>query len=388
MQKSVLLACRGEIAARIARTCKKMGTTTYGVFTPSDAESLHAQACDELVPLEGENYADTYGSASALLAAAKSAGVEALHPGYGPLSRDASFARAVMEAGIQWVGPTPENLDAIATPDLFRRLALQAEVRIARSEDGDEIEVFRPRHVEVQIAGNGQDFVTIGEHEASARRGGARLIAESPAPALEQLGNGDYIREALSEASLRVARVLELKGIAVVKFMLDPDGIYYCFGIDLGLTPEHALHEMCTNVDLVEAQFSLARGVLTEDVEQATPTGHAICARLSWESGEPVGTTLEELRFPPAALGKLRIETGLAQGDVLRASYDELLAHVVAFSSTRHHAFLTLDRTIAEAFVKPMQTNAPVLRKFFAHEAFRAGQYDETSVDRALKMNI
>ena len=451
MFNKALIACQGEVAGRLARTFKRMGILTVAVHTEADQNAVHVQACDEAILLTGTS-SNPYIDDEAILVAAKAAGADVIHAGYGKLALDASFVRKVKEAGIGWAGPTAENLDATAERAQVRRIAIQAEARMPRgsldsaaslreaheiadqvgypvmlrparfsphsamsfADDSDELEeafeaaqraahettgtnhvaiehaIHKPRHVEVIIAGDGTgEFITLGEHEASARHHHRKLIVESPAPAIEGLNNGDYVREALNEVALRIARVLMLRGLGTVQFLLDADGIYHMTGIRLGLNPDHALHEMCTGLDHVELQLQIvSTEAIPPEALTASATGHAMEARLSWEKPTADGmNNIEHFRFPQIAAGRMRVETGYAQHMTV-APGEELAARITSFSGARHHSLLTLDRTIAETVVTPAPTNAALLRKICAHEAFRAGQYDVTFVERMQQMRI
>jgi acetyl/propionyl-CoA carboxylase alpha subunit len=232
--------------------------------------------------------------------------------------------------------------------------------------------------------------VPIGDRECSVQRKFRRIVAESPAPALTSLSNGDFVREALHEAAVRLVRAARIVGSATVRFLLDAEGRYYAFGLTVGLSVEHALHEMGTGLDLVEAQLRIAAGeAMPPEVLAASATGHAMEAHLLWDGpGAPPAGRLTELRFPPVGAGKARIETGLAQGADVIPGYDAVVAKITAFGPTRHQAALALDRVVAETGVAPFATNAPLVRRVLGNEAFRAGQYDATFVERMIQQRI
>ncbi|MBK8173329.1 MAG: hypothetical protein IPK60_23755 [Sandaracinaceae bacterium] len=388
MFTKILLASRGEIAARVARTCKRMSITTVAVHGDADSDSIHVQASDEVIAISTEAGVASYMTHDAMIDAAKKSGADAVHPGYGMLATDVEFAKRVVVEGLSWVGPSAEMLALCADDSAVRAAAAETSVRMAPPK-GEEPIPF-PRHIEVQLIGDAAfDFVTIGERECSLRHHKKRLLAESPAPGVSALLNGDYVREALNEAAIRLASTLKLVGPVTVKFLLDPDGVYHCLGVTPGLTPEHALHEMCTGLDLVEVQMRLAAGeAMPDEVLVATPTGHAIEARVAWDDAEPATGVVEEARFPPIGAGKVRIETGFAPGTRILDSYDDIVANVTAYTPARHQSVLTLDRVIAETAMSPQKTNIPLLRKVLGHEGFRAGQFDATFVERMLTQRL
>lgn len=444
MIERVLVSARGEVAARIARTCKRLAVTTIAVFAEGEADALHVQACDEAVPLPAGDLSASYLSAAAIVDAAKRAGAHGVIAGYGLLADDAELARAVMEAEMRWVGPSPAALGVAQDRLALRRAAVEAEVRtpdgsdavatlreahdaadrlgyplvvkpvrardadvFGEADDDDELEaalvrarerdggpvvlerrIERPRHVEVEVLADLHgDVVVLGEREASLRHERLRLVCESPAPAVVGHANEDYVREALAEAAQRLVKAARVVGPASAQFVMDPEGRHHLVGLRVGLSPEHALHEACTGVDIVEMQLRLAIGeAMPLEAQHATATGHAASARLLLE-GRAEGV-VAELRFPPAPAGRVRIETGLAVGVALVAGHDEVIAYVTAYAPTRHQAVLALDRAIAETVIAPQATRIPLLRRALAHEAFRAGQYDVTSVERMLSQRL
>lgn len=388
MFTKILLATRGEIAARVARTCKRMSVTTVAVHGANEEDAVHVQACDEVIVVTSVEGATTYMDIDTLIDAAKKSGADSVHPGYGMLASSVEFATRVKAEGLHWVGPTPEMLTLCADDAAVRALAAEVTVRMIPPEGEEQIPF--PRYVEVQLIGDAAfEYVTVGERECSVRHNGKRLLAETPAPALSALLNGDYVREALNEAAIRLAGALKLVGPLSVKFMIDPDGVYFCNGVAVGLTPEHALHEMCTGLDLVEVQMRLAAGeAMPDEVLVATPTGHAIEARVAWDDAEPATGVVEEARFPPIGAGKVRIESGFAPGTRILDVYDDVVANVTAFTPARHQSVLTLDRVIAETAMSPQKTNIPLLRKVLGHEGFRAGQFDSTFVERMLTQRL
>ena len=535
MFEKILIANRSEVAARIARTCKRLGVTTVAIHTDADVDAVNVQACDEAVRLDATDLASSYLSVTAIVAAAVRCGADAVHPGYGLAAHDIALARAVIAAGMTFVGPTPEVIELAGDRGRVRALCARAEVRavagtsdpvetlraayqatealgypvvvkpivprdalgVRFADDDDELEeafegarnagreatgdarvvieraIERPRVVEIEVLADAgpkppaaapgasagvavvaadavgevladakaasadeavaaaavdessaeadahdsetsiddaptgmsaaaetaaraaaergaAEIVAIGDRECSVQRKLRRIVSESPAAALNALPNGDFVREALNEAAVRVVRAARVVGSATVRFLLDADGRYHAFGLAVGLSVDHALHEMCTGLDLVEMQIRIAAGEsMPPEVLAASTTGHAMESHLVWDvQGAPPEGVLTEFRFPPVGAGKARIETGLAQGGNVVPGYDALVAKITAFGATRHQAALALDRVIAETVVVPFATNAPLVRRVLGHEGFRAGQYDTTFVERMIQQRI
>lgn len=451
MFEKILVANRGEVAARVARTCRRIGADTVAVFADGEQEAVHVQACDEAVRIgpPRENGAtpvrDSYANVPALVGAAREKGCAALHPGYGLTDDDPTLARACEKAGIAFVGPSPEDLVLFRDRFSIRHAAFDAGLRILPgserpirepSELRADVEAFglplvlkpafglgepeslplletpedvertiaelewegaacyverhvdRPRHVEVQLVGDGQgDCVVIGDREVSVRKDHRRVIAESPAPAIDALRFGAAVRSAIGAAAIDLALYLRFRGVGSAHFLLDAHGSFYFLGFNPVLQPEHAVIEMCANLDLVEVQVRLANGEpMPPEVPRVAPTGHAVQARVEAATdprdGRPFPGRAEDVRWPPAPMGKVRIETGIQPRTRVHADHDPLVATVTTYAPTRHEAVLTLDRIIAETRIAPLVTNLRLLRRALNHESFRACQYDEGFLDR------
>jgi acetyl/propionyl-CoA carboxylase alpha subunit len=433
MFEKVLIADHGEVVFRIARTCERLGVTAIAIFSETDTGAPHTTACDEAVSV-GATVA-AYSDVNALIAAAKQAGAAAIHPGYGPLTRDPAAARAIVEAGLILVAAPPDLTtrlsDALASRDIARLAGVRSLplVRVERAEfvnlpvyaaevgypltlrgehgpaidcnaeddldealqrcleDGVqpppavwlELQVQDPRVLGVQLIGDGFEQVALGDLERSIP-----WIAESPAPALAHVKGRGPSHKALCDAALRVAREAQLVGTGIAEFLLDSDGRTFFTGLRAGLPPEHALAEMCCNLDMVEMQLRIAAGErMPADGRRAQPTGHAAEARIEVVPHGPEATAaIETLRWPMVAPGCLRLETDLAVGHRPRTEIDPLMAKIAAYGQTRHQALLTLDRVLAEALILPLTTNLDFLRSILAHESFRAGQYDNGFAER------
>jgi 3-methylcrotonyl-CoA carboxylase alpha subunit len=344
MFKKVLIANRGEIAVRIARTCERLGVATVAVYSDVDKEAMHATSCDEAVHIGGNRVQESYLMIEAIIAAAKQTGADAVHPGYGLLSESPAFARAVEAAGLVFIGPSAEMLDLYGDKLRARELARQAGVRVVPgsgaaisnvdelratadeighalmikaaaggggvgmlrvSEDDDwaealracadrareafgddrlyvEAEVSRPRHLEVQILADGVGgLVALGELECSMQRRHQNILEESPSPAFHGMLHGDLKREILSDAALRIAREGGYRGAGTAEFLLDSEGRLHFLEFNPRLQVEHVVTEMCTGLDLVEQQLLIASGQpLSSEARQCQPSGHAIEARV------------------------------------------------------------------------------------------------------------
>lgn len=344
MFEKILIANRGEIAARIARTCERLGIATVAVHSDVEQDSVHVQVCDEAVCVGAARVSESYLNQEAILEAAKKTGAQAIHPGYGLLSENPSFVRAVEAAGLTFIGPSADHIDLFGDKVRSRALAVQAGVRVtpgsdalitdaaearaeaerlgypvlvkaaaggggigmqiveedeamaaavetcrnrARSAFGDEriyLERYleRPRHIEVQVAADKHgNYVALGERECSVQRRHQKVIEESPAPALLFHSRGEEKRMALFDAALRIAREVGYHSVGTAEFIMDTAGGFYFLEWNPRLQVEHAVTEMCTGLDLVEVQLRVAAGEeLPNHVLRAEPRGHAIEARI------------------------------------------------------------------------------------------------------------
>lgn len=443
MFEKILVAGRGEIAARVARTCRRLGADTVATCADGEEESVHAQACDAVAkigPSEG------HGRADLIVATAIAHGCQAIHPGYGTFDESLDLPRLAERAGIALVGPSAETLVLHRDRLALREAAIEAGVRVlpasaapasslaeARAEaealgfpvvikravgvsepkalvvaESDEQldaqlaslelegaaivlerHIDRPRHVEVQVAADGKGHIgVLGDFETSARKDHRRVIAESPAPAIDALHGRDEVRAAIWAAAFDLVAYSGFRGVGSVQFLIDARGAFYFVGFVPRLSHEHALVEMCANVDLVEVEVMLALGEgVPDSVLRAEPTGHAVQARIDAavnpQDGRPFPGKADEVRWPPAPTGRVRIETGIQARSRVGADQDPTVATVTTYAPTRHEAVLSLDRVVAETRIGPLVTNLRLLRRALNHESFRACQYDEGFLDRA-----
>lgn len=350
MFKKVLIANRGEIAVRIARTCERLGIATVAVYSDADKESVHVRSCGEAVHIGPSPVRDSYLQAARIIEAAKQTGAEAIHPGYGLLSEKASFAQAVIEAGLVFIGPTPDALTLFGDKLRARQLAEQAGVRVSAGseepitdlatartdaerlgyplivkaaaggggigmevvEDEDALEkalktcvsrgesafgdarvylerlIEAPRHIEVQIFGDKDGtVVALGDRECSLQRRHQKILEESPSPAFQRFTNGQSRREGLADSAVRIAKEAGYQGAGTVEFMMDSAGHLHFLELNARLQVEHAVTEMCTGLDLVELQLIVASGApLPREAVQAEASGHAMEARICAEDAK------------------------------------------------------------------------------------------------------
>jgi acetyl/propionyl-CoA carboxylase alpha subunit len=409
--RKLLVANRGEIALRIFRTCRELGIATVAVAAPDDRGSLHARSADETVEIAGYLLSEEH------VRAALRTGADAIHPGYGFLAENPDFAEAVGAAGLVWVGPPPEALrlggdkleakrvaraagvPAVATgepeelgfPLLLKAAAggggrgmrvvrtpadladaLEAARREARAAFGDD-RVFaeryleRPRHVEIQLLGDGNGaVVALGERECSVQRRHQKVLEESPSPALEPA-----LRAAMSDAAVRFGRAIGYAGAGTVEFVLDGREFFF-LELNGRIQVEHPVTELVTGADLVAAQLRIASGGAVPRGSTAA-RGHAVEVRLYAEDPRtflPQGGRIERLALPAS----IRVDTGVEEGDEVALAYDPLLAKLIAHGPTRVDALDRLGAALEETVVEGVTTNLPFLRWLVAHPDLRAGR--------------
>ncbi len=407
--RSLLVANRGEIALRVFRTCQRLGIGTVAVVTPDDRGSLHARSADALVEI------DSYLDAAEHLRAAREAGADAIHPGYGFLAESASFAAAVQEAGVTWVGPPPEALrlggdkleakriasDAgvptlpqgapqeVGLPLLVKAAAggggrgmrvvhdgqvlagaLEAAAREAEAAFGDgrvfcERYLERPRHVEVQVVGDARHVVAVGLRDCSVQRRHQKIVEESPPPGLKA-----GVGERLAAAAVAFASAIGYRSAGTAEFLVDGTEIFF-LELNGRIQVEHPVTELVTGLDLVELQLRVAEG----EGLSFTPTtrGHAVEARLYAEDPRtflPQTGRLERLVLPEG----VRVDAGVAAGDEVGSSYDPMIAKLIAHGDDREGALDVLAAALSETRVEGVVTNLPFLRWLVSHPAFRAGE--------------
>ena len=431
----LLIANRGEIAARIIRTAHALGIATVAVYSDPDADAPYVTLADEAVRLPGAAPADTYLRGELVLAAAAAAGAGAVHPGYGFLSENAAFARACADAGLIFVGPGPDTIEAMG--DKIAAKAAMAEAGVptlpsmtvtgdtdlaaavtevgfpllvkaafggggrgmrlvtdpaglaeavssARSEAASafgnrtvflERFVTDPRHVEVQIIGDSLgDVAHLFERECSIQRRYQKIVEECPSPAVD-----DDLRTALTAAAVAAGWAVGYTGAGTVEFVLDRDGSFYFLEMNTRLQVEHPVTEEVTGLDLVELQLRIAEGEpLPPQVREARISGHAIEVRLFAED-VPAGfvpTTGALHRFGIPAAPGIRVDTGFRAGSVVSPHYDAMLAKVIAHGRTRSDAARRLARALRQAEIHGLTTNRDLLVGILREPEFLAGGTD------------
>jgi propionyl-CoA carboxylase alpha chain len=414
----LLVANRGEIAARVLRTARAMGIATVAVFSDPDRDAPFVAQADEAVPLGGATPAESYLRAEAILDAAERTGADAVHPGYGFLAERPELAAGCAKRGLAFVGPPPEVLAALGDKPEAKRVAAAAGVPVldgappagaaaaptarcqAGSAFGDDAVFLErwleaPRHVEVQLlADTGGQVVQLFERECSIQRRHQKLVEEAPSPAV-----GPDLRRRLGDAALAVARAVGYVGAGTVEFLVSGDDLWF-LEVNARIQVEHPVTEAVTGLDLVRLQLLVAAGQpLPPEATRAQVHGHAIEARLYAEDPTagflPQTGTLHRFEVPGSGSGAgawgapgpgggwgVRVDAGVADGSVVGVHYDPLLAKVVAYAPTRGEAARMLAAALDGARLHGIVTNRDLLVGVLRSASFLSGETDTAFLDR------
>ncbi len=430
--RKVLIANRGEIACRIIRTLMRMGIRSVLICHPCEAEGAAAGMADEVVEIEGDPPVSAYLDVDGIIRACKDTGAEAVHPGFGFLAENASFAERLGGEGIRFIGPTPDAIrlmgNKLAARDFCRSLGIPV-VPCAREEDGDFMERLKalvfplllkavaggggkamhevmeetrlketinlakeealryfgegsvygekllrdPRHVEVQLlADRYGSVVHLGERDCSIQRRFQKIIEESPAPGLDP-----ELRQELLSSAVKIAKEAGYESAGTVEFLLDGQGRFYFLEMNTRIQVEHPVTEMVTGLDLVEQQIRIAAGdPLPFTQKDIIIKGHAVEARLYAEDPEsdfqPSTGRILSLRLPEG-IG-IRVDHALEKGMNVTHAFDPMLAKVIACGEDRHKALDLLGSALERTVILGVTTNREYLQRIIGHHAMRGGK--------------
>lgn len=428
--KKVLIANRGEIAVRIARACRDHGVASVAVYANADIDALHVRHADEAYGLDGERPADTYLNIDKLLAIAKRAGADAVHPGYGFLSERADFARAVQGAGLIWIGPNPQTIDVLGdkvearkiaqlvgaplvagTPgpvesaaevlafaeqhglpiaikaafggggrgmkvawrmdevaELFASAVREAQAAFGRGECYVEQFLDRPRHIEAQIlADKHGKVVVIGTRDCSLQRRNQKLVEEAPAPFIS-----DEQRQRIHQSAQDICAKAGYVGAGTVEFLLSQDGTLSFLEVNTRLQVEHPVTEETTGVDLVIEQLRIADGLPLSFSETPTPRGHSFEFRINAEDpGKGFLPTPGQITdfLPPSGPG-VRLDSGVISGSRVPSTFDSMMAKLIVTGATREQAIVRARRALAEFNIEGIASVLPFHRAVMDHDDF------------------
>ncbi|KUM29514.1 acetyl-/propionyl-CoA carboxylase subunit alpha [Arthrobacter sp. EpRS66] len=432
--KKVLIANRGEIAVRIARAATDANIASVAIYSDPDADALHVKRADEAYPLHGSTGADTYLNIEKIIDIAQRSGADAVHPGYGFLSENANFAQSVIDAGIKWIGPSPQAIEDLGNKVTARQIAVRAGAPLAPGTDGpaenaaevrafaeeygvpvaikaafggggrgikiayslDEItEAFesatreatvafgrgecfverflaKPRHVEAQVlADTHGNVVVVGTRDCSLQRRHQKLVEEAPAPFLS-----DEQRTRIHESAKAICKEAGYVGAGTVEYLVAQDGLISFLEVNTRLQVEHPITEETAGVDLVAEQFRIADGLPLSLTEDPTPQGHAFEFRINAEDPArgflPAPGTVERFEAPTGA--GVRIDSGVRSGSVIPPFYDSMIAKLIVRGEDRDQALRRARLALDEITIAGVPTVLPFHRAVIEHEDFNGEQ--------------
>ncbi len=437
MFSKVLIANRGEIAIRIARTCRRLGIKTVGIYSTADAHAPHVRACDEAYPIGGTTPRESYLVIEKVLDVARRAGVDALHPGYGFLSENQHFADEVTRNGIVFIGPSAEAIRLLGDKTAARQLALSLDVPVAPGSDGavesleharaiaetigypllikaaaggggkgmrlvekaEQLDEFfesaqreatsafgdgrvfmerfitMPRHIEIQVLADSHGTVIyFPERECSIQRRHQKVIEESPSPAISH-----EQRVAIGQAAARLIAAAGYTNAGTVEFLLDADGSFYFMEVNTRLQVEHPVTEMISGVDFVEQQLRIAAGepLQLRQEQVIVPNGHAIECRIAAEDVFndflPDTGTIRKLVLPDGE--GIRNDCGIEEGSIVSVYYDPMVAKLIVWAPTRDECIERTRAALDRYIIAGVRTTIPFCHAVLGSEPFRSGNY-------------
>ena len=433
MFKKILIANRGEIALRVIRTCKEMGISTVAVYSTADKDSLHVRFADEAVCIGPVQSSLSYLNIPNIIAAAEITNADAIHPGYGFLSENAKFSKICQENGIKFIGASPEMIDAMGDKASAKTTMIKAGVPVvpgsegllkdladakatakkikypvmmkataggggkgmrviwneeemeaawdsARKEaaaafgnDGMYMEKFieEPRHIEIQIAGDGKNACHLSERDCSIQRRHQKLVEETPSPFMT-----DKLREKMGEAAIKAALAVKYEGVGTVEFLVDKNRDFYFMEMNTRIQVEHTITEEVINFDLIKEQIKLAAGDKISG-KNYYPQLHAIQCRINAED------PFNDFRPSPGVIKTyhspgghgIRIDTHAYASYVIPPYYDSMIAKLITVAQTREEAILKMQRALDEYIVEGIKTTIPFHQQLMQDEKFRKGDF-------------
>lgn len=446
MIKKVLIANRGEIAVRIIRACRELGVHCVAVYSTADKSALHAQIADEAVCIGPNSVTDSYLNMQAIISACIITGCDAVHPGFGFLSENATFAKLCRENNIKFIGPTPESIEmlgdkaraketmkdagvpvilgsegAVRTVEDAKKIAgkigypvlVKASaggggrgIRMINSEDelenqlviaqqeaknffGDDavyIEKFivRPRHIEVQImADEHGNVIYLGERDCSMQRRNQKVLEESPSPAMTP-----QLRKKMGEAAVKAAKVCNYFNAGTIEFLVDADKNFYFMEMNTRIQVEHPVTEFVTGIDLVKTQIKVASGEKLEfSQNDINISGHSIECRINAENPKlnfrPSPGTIDALHIPGGP--GIRVDSAVYQGYTIPPYYDSMIAKLIVYAPTRAEAIMKMKWALSEFIVDGVETNIDFQLELIKNEDFETGNYDNGFLNELIK---
>lgn len=445
MFKRILIANRGEIAVRIIRTCREMGIETVAVYSEADASALHVQLADYALCIGPAKAQESYLNMQSIMAAATGMGCDAIHPGFGFLSENATFARLVDKCGLTFIGPSAEVIEQMGNKSAARKLMMAAGVPVVPGSDGsvadvatakaiaakigypvlikasaggggrgmrrafseEELEnafltakseakacfgdddiyleklILEPKHIEFQIlADQFGHVIHLGERDCSIQRRNQKMIEEAPSKALKL-----ELRQAMGEASVKAAQKVGYQNAGTIEYVLDHEGNFYFIEMNTRIQVEHPVTEMVTGVDLIREQIRIAAGLPLE-LQQADIVlrGHAIECRINAENPRegfrPSPGEVLSIHFPGGP--GVRIDSALYQNYQVSAHYDSMVAKVIVYGDSRLEAIRRMRRVLGELVIEGIETNQELQYLIFHNAEYVKGHFNTSFIEKNL----
>jgi acetyl-CoA carboxylase, biotin carboxylase subunit len=440
--KKILIANRGEIALRVIRACKEMGIRTVAVHSTADADSLHVRFADESVCIGPPRSSDSYLHVPSIISAAEITDSEAIHPGYGFLAENASFAEVCNSAGIKFIGPSPESIKLMGDKAIARDTAKKAGVPVLPGSDGivmDEavaVEIARdlgfpvivkasaggggkgmrvvleeadfasafvmaqsealaafgnadvyvekyisqPRHIEIQLLADEKgNVISLGERECSIQRRHQKLVEEALSPTVDA-----PLRKRMGEMGIAIAKAVRYRNAGTIEFLMDENRNFYFMEMNTRVQVEHPVTELVTGVDIVKEQIRIAAGLpLSITQEQVTFRGHSIECRINAECPEKFTPSPGRITTfnPPGGPG-VRVETAAYTQYVIPPYYDSMIAKLIVYADTRSEAIARMLRALDEFIIEGVKTTIPLHKKILSDPDFHSGNISTKFMER------
>lgn len=446
MFDKVLIANRGEIAVRVIRACREMGIRTVAVFSEPDREALHTQLADEAVCIGSARVADSYLNMTNLITAAVQTGAQAIHPGFGFLSENSTFAAMCEECNIKFIGPSPSVIDALGNKSNAREMMIGAGVPVIPGSDGivkdldqayeiadrlgypvmvkasaggggkgirivrkrEDLEqafeaaqsetkaafgddkmymekvIEQARHIEVQILGDRfGNVIHLGERDCSLQRKNQKVLEEAPSPVLS-----DDVRSRMCESAVLAAKAAGYENAGTIEFLYDTSGNYYFMEMNTRVQVEHPISEMITGVDIVKEQIRIADGQkLSYEQKDIQIQGHAIECRINAENPDrgfaPCPGLIDYLMLPAGGLG-LRVDTAVFEGYEIPPFYDSMIAKVITYGGSREEAIAKMNRALYEFIINGVDTNIEFQGRILNHPEYLRGEFDTSFIENKI----
>ena len=447
MLRKVLIANRGEIAVRIIRACREMGIRTVAIYSEADKNALHTKLADEAICIGPAQSAKSYLNIKAILEAACLTGADSIHPGYGFLSENASFAKICEEMGIKFIGPKSKLIELLGNKSKAKETMKKAGVPVVRGSEGllaskkqavelaeeigypvmlkasaggggrgirvayskDELEkeydlvrqeakisfnddsiylekfIENPRHVEIQVLADEKgNCVHLGERDCSVQRRNQKVLEESPSGILDS-----KTRTKMGEVAVKAVKEIGYTNAGTIEFLVDKNLDFYFMEMNTRVQVEHPVTEMVTGIDIIKEQIKIASGEKLSFIQKDIKfTGHSMEARINAENPEknfmPCPGTITGLHLPGG--NGVRVDTAIYSGYTVPPTYDSMLAKIIVHGKDRNESIAKLKSAIAELVVEGIQTNADFILKILSNEDFVNNNYDTSFIQKLLRM--